>query len=514
MTYLLLHLYIFMLKRYPSQFYAEYGEEMAEVFAEKLQNMPDNLAVLAAFGRELRHWPSSCIREHWAVRQAYQPFVINEKMSWRGTAVAALPYLLMALLFAIVYFVAGASNSEFINPTIYNNGLSVLIGIFAITLLIAWWRHWPNWSVSWIGFLAFIIFYVFLPQLIVQIQFASGASPSLLQTMIFDIVVLLLPVGVFYWLIGRWPCAGAIALLAPIGFASRLYLGFVPQHVSTLIFVLTWGWLAVVSVMMMRLGNGRWHGWLLGLATLVIGLISLPSAQYLLPPDMNLNIAQSTASASGMGQNMMSGTGRIAMSNTDIAVQHWSNFLSNYGGTVLPLVAILLFHALRRWAVANGRLALRGYRLLLMGTVFVLLPIQTMVHFILPPNSISNLIGASVGLTAVLGLGLLAIGWGSIVLRRSRRSQQLANGKQIWLLILLASVIPLVFQMETISMLLLELPSIRAWALPHDLAIYQTVQVVGQSVGLLWFGIAAWLLGQGSPPLPNAPKETAVSAPS
>lgn len=61
------HLYRLLLRLYPSNFRAEFGEEMTAVFAESATGAAreSGLALLAFCGRELRDLPAALLRQHW-----------------------------------------------------------------------------------------------------------------------------------------------------------------------------------------------------------------------------------------------------------------------------------------------------------------------------------------------------------------------------------------------------------------------------------------------------------------
>lgn len=452
MTNLLLILYKLMLHLYPGRFYATFGAEMADVFAEKLDNTTGNRALLVAFGRELRHWPGSCLREHWAAQQAAFNSPDIKKLSWWGTAVAALPYLMMALIFVAFALFAKQTTVEI-----------VLFGTSFVVLITAWRRGWPGWSASWLGFVAFLLFYMLLPQYIGLTQTEANSTEHLLQMMFIELIYFLPLFCVFYWLGGRWPQASAVVLLPPIGFSWLLHMEFVPQNLTTLIYVFTWVWLAVTAVLLARWVPPQKQSWILGLAALIIGLISAFAGQFW------VNIPRD-----GSFTRLM------------------ENFLSEFVPTLLPLVAILLLHALRRKLVAShGRSALRAYRLLFWGIVGSIGAGQIAQRLFLPNDLAIFQASAGVVVTAVFLLSLLGIGLGIWRLRRTQSG---------WLLLVLVALFPLLYQAGTISLLLGELPFL---TLTNEVVLSETVRLGGRAVGLIWLVLAAWQLEQATPQRPQ-----------
>jgi hypothetical protein len=172
--------------------------------------------------------------------------------------------------------------------------------------------------------------------------------------------------------------------------------------------------------------------------------------------------------------------------------------LAEFVPTLLPLVAILLLHVLRRRLVmGNGRSALRSYRLLFWGIVGLIVASSLVQRLYLPGDLAVFQGSVGVGVTAVLLLSLLGIGWGAWRLRQTQPG---------WLLLALAVLFPIIFQAEAISFLLVELPILSGTA-PH--LLYETMRLGGRAVGLVWLGLAAWLLGR-KPPLDEKPSPATV----
>lgn len=461
----LLTLYKLMLWLYPHRFYDAFGTEMADVFAEKLAHNADNRALLAAFGRELRHWPSSLLREHWAAQQASFNLPVYEKLSWWGTAVAILPYLLMALIFA--------ASALFGTQTAVQN---ILIGASLLFLVVAWWLRWPAWSASWLGFLVFLVFYILLPQFISPTQSDMSEVEWLLRLMLSELLYFLPLFCAFYWLVGRWPRVGAVVLLPPIGFSWLLNMEFVPENITTAIFVFTWLWLAVTAVLLGREVPQRQHGWVLGLAAAVIGLLSAYAGQFWVSIRGGF-----FSSFEGSMANMM------------------ESFLAAFVPTLLPLVAILLLHTLRRkLMMRHGRSALRPYRLFFLSMVGFI-GVNLMAQRLFLPNDLAAF-RSSVGLAvkAIALLSLLGLSWSAWQMGRTRPG---------WLLLLLVVLFPFIYQAESITLWLSELPG-SVVAIKY--LLYETVRLGGRAVGLVWLALAAWLLGRTTPPLPEKSAEDAA----
>lgn len=97
---LLIHLYAWLLRLYPSTFREEFGEEMAGVFREQVEEAAarGGFQLLQICWREARDWPIYCLQTHWQLRQQRLALPTARPPSWWDTAVAGLPYLLFALI--------------------------------------------------------------------------------------------------------------------------------------------------------------------------------------------------------------------------------------------------------------------------------------------------------------------------------------------------------------------------------------------------------------------------------
>jgi hypothetical protein len=315
--------------------------------------------------------------------------------------------------------------------------------------------------------------YMLVPQFIRQTQSEWNSPAHLLQMIAIELLYFLPLFCTFYWLVGRWPRAGVVVLLPPIGFSWLLTMEFVPENLTLLIFIFTWLWLAVTVLLLARWVPRRGHGWVLGLAALVIGLLSAFAGQFW------VNIPRDGS-----------------------FVRLMENFLSEFVPTLLPLMAILLLHTLRqRLVAANGRSALRHYRLLFWGIAGFVVSSQIAQRLFLPDDLASFQASVSVSVTAVFLLSLLAIGWGAWCLRRCPPG---------WHLLAFIVLFPFLLQAETIGGVLAELPVLR---LSNPAVAYETVRLGARAAGLIWLVLAAWLQGRTLPPVPKKPVSKTAQIP-
>jgi hypothetical protein len=176
------------------------------------------------------------------------------------------------------------------------------------------------------------------------------------------------------------------------------------------------------------------------------------------------------------------------------------NFLSGFVPTLLPLVAILLLHGLRRQVVGNGRSNLRQYRFLFGGIVGIIFASQIAQRLFLPDDLAMFRADMSLVLTAVFLLSILGMILGSKGLPRSQTG---------WLLLILLTLFPFLYQAETIGTLLGELPFL---GLSNQFVIYETVRLGSRAAGLIWLGLSAWLLWRTPHTVQDKPlSKTAVS---
>ena len=119
-------LYIQSLRLYPREFQAEFSDEMQAVFASAAKDACYNfLRLLVLFGRELRDWPSSLLREHWSA-QRYKEIQMTFNIKrpdwffypgWVGASIFAF-----ALAF-LAYFPVISLVERWVGDIIYVNGV-------------------------------------------------------------------------------------------------------------------------------------------------------------------------------------------------------------------------------------------------------------------------------------------------------------------------------------------------------------------------------------------------------
>jgi len=144
-------IYRLLLALYPSQFRAEFGQEMQDVFATALTEVQHRGGEQSwrLFWREIRAWPGSVLREHLRERKTkmLSSKFDEEKPLSRSELLAAMIVFLLPLLFGI--FEANAIRLPqwmtplelvlFLGPMLFALGLAVIKGL-------------PRWSLSYLGF--------------------------------------------------------------------------------------------------------------------------------------------------------------------------------------------------------------------------------------------------------------------------------------------------------------------------------------------------------------------------
>ena len=149
-----------LLTLYPSEFRAEFGDEMQDVFATALTEAQRRGGQLPwrLFWCEIRGWPGSVLREHLRARRremASNGFV-EEKPLLRIELLAALIIFLLPLLWPLFGTLAATGNSlpRWVDTTV----LVLLLGAVLSALGLAIVKGLPRWSLSYLGFVLMLGF--------------------------------------------------------------------------------------------------------------------------------------------------------------------------------------------------------------------------------------------------------------------------------------------------------------------------------------------------------------------
>lgn len=463
---LLIHLYTWLLRLYPSTFREQFGEEMAGVFREQMEEAAarGGIHLLRSCWREVRDWPIHCLQTHWQVRQQRLALPMAAPPSWWDTAMAGLPYLLFALIVSgsTLIFLVGQATGLLVS-LLFGFGFVFLL---LLVLTAAWWRRWPVWSAAWLGFLFFVLLVLFLPGYAVD-WLGQGWQMQPVRYLVSEAGFPLLWLAVLYVLLARWPRFGLVAALPPLGITWLLYLELVPESVSLTVTAVAWVWLGLVAIVLLRWRYHNWDVWLLYLAGAVVGIVFVFTAHYL------TEVPLRDRTFASMGEDV----------------------LSELIPALVPLVGILLLLTLRRWSQVNGRAAVHSYRLLLAGIVLTFVGLQIrllmarQLDFLWPENY-------RLWSTAVLLLGCSLMILGIWLLVRNRK-QWLPPVS--WLLIGLLSLLPLVANSRWLTV------------------VYGpgSVWLISRLTGIVWLAVAAWLvgaIGQQLPPIPAQKQSSAATA--
>ena len=154
----LVQIYHYLLRLYPAEFLAEFGQEMEAVFSEAITEAHEKGfgSVLILFLRELRDLPSSLWRELRRRRQDHkQTFALANGIDGPGqwqpatvleTVVTILPFVLSGLLFfyeALVYAGITSGIMSYWGLRLY---LVALAGFG-----VGWVKGFPRWSLGYVG---------------------------------------------------------------------------------------------------------------------------------------------------------------------------------------------------------------------------------------------------------------------------------------------------------------------------------------------------------------------------
>jgi hypothetical protein len=454
---LLITIYRLLIHLYPRPFQEEFGAEMTAVFQEQMAEATAHgrIPLLQACWRELRDWPLHCVQVHWLMRQERLALATAMPPSWWETAMAGFPYFLFALIVSsgALLFLFGQATGLFVS-LLFSYGFIFLL---LLVLIAAWWRGWPVWSAAWLGFLFFTLLVLFLPG-----QLNDPLSRPA-QMLVSEAGLPLIWMAVLYVLLTRWPRSGLVAMLPAFGITWLLYLEFVPERASLVVAALTWVWLGIVAIMLLRWRHHDWDVWLLYVAAMVTGVIYYFAGHFL--------------SEVPLGDGTVTGTGE--------------DLLSEITPVLIPLVGILLLHTLRWMSQMNGRTAVISYRLMLAAVLLTFIGLNTRLMMVRQLD-FSWPVYLEFWLTAVLLLGCLLQVVSVGLLARNRKQWSLASSWPFWLLIILLQLLPL-------------LANVRWLSIAYG---YGQIWLISRLMSIFWLVAAAWLIGTFRPQLlQNLPEE-------
>jgi len=441
---LLITFYRLLIHLYPRPFREEFGAEMTAVFQEQVAEAAAQgpIHLIQACWREVRDWPLHCAQVHWLMRQERLAQATTMPPSWWETAGASLPYFLFAIIVSgsSLLFLFGQANGLLFS-LLFSYGFIFLL---LLVLIAAWWRGWPVWAAAWLGFLFFTLLLLLLPG-----QLTDPLSRPA-QMLVGEVGLPLLWLVVLYVLLARWPRSGLVAMLPAFGITWLLYLEFVPESVTLVLTAMTWVWLGIVAIVLLRWRHHDWDVWLLYLAALVTGIIYIFAGYFL------SEVPLGDGTLAGMGEDL----------------------LSELIPVLIPLVGILLLHTLRWWSQMNGGTAVTGFRLMFAGVLLTFIGLQTRLTMVRQLN-FSSPENLEFWFAAVLLLGCLLLVASVGLLVKNRKQWSLASGWPFWLLIILLLLLPFLANVHWLSV---------AYG-------YGQIWLIGRLVSIFWLVAAAWLIG-------------------
>lgn len=199
-----------------------------------------------------------------------------EPVSWKEAVLAGTP----ALIFPVIYLLS-ALVYRLLPPTSQNvfNIVSTLLSfsLLIVGVLWAWKSGWPRWSGGWIAW-GWVVLLVppglFLQYLGQPIGYAL--SEFYLGVILFTVIALLL-----YCLMCKDPIKGILAALPLMNLFWLPHLEFVPELRKGIVLLTTWLLIALVSVLILKLGKPRYAVVLALLATFVVAFPYTIAANYL-----------------------------------------------------------------------------------------------------------------------------------------------------------------------------------------------------------------------------------------
>lgn len=197
---------------------------------------------------------------------------------WGGTFLAALPYLLVA----VIVLLNGPLAMAFEKPVIRVETLVeiALAPVVVLMLGLAWWRRWPRWSGSWAGHAIAISFIILLHELTPLLESTLGLNRVLLDPemgiWLPDAAIwslwLLASLGGLYLLSRRDPAAGLLTIL-PV---APLFLNYIGLEFRETDFFL--GLTLLVAVLAAAIYRTRRVYLALGIVLAVNVLVGLPGS--------------------------------------------------------------------------------------------------------------------------------------------------------------------------------------------------------------------------------------------
>ena len=186
-----------------------------------------------------------------------------QRGSWADSALAGLPHLLIATLFALT---ATLVNTRLVALSRLIVLLLLLIGFLA-TIYYTWRNHWPVWSASWYGYVGLIVLlFAILPY-----QNWAGLADQLFGGIRF--ILLLLSLGtLLYWFSRRNPTEALLMAMPVIILYWFPVMEFVPGSIRFWLTVWIFLLIALTAITITRFNSIQKSVWLVLGASILIGL--------------------------------------------------------------------------------------------------------------------------------------------------------------------------------------------------------------------------------------------------
>jgi hypothetical protein len=351
------------------------------------------------------------------------------------------------------------------------------------------WRHgWPAWSASWLGLLLFILLYLWGPSFIYLPEYEWNTMPRLLKMLLSETILPLLWLLTLYWLMQHWSHVGLLAFLPAMVMEGVLYTEFVPPVSASLIMFIIWLAMAVVGVLLLRLRQRQWDVWIISIGALFGWSLYLYAGHFL--TEVVVREQTVTAMVTNLVPLMLRG--------------------------LVPLIGLMLFHALWLWAQAAGRFVLQSYRYFFIGIFLNLAASLSFRRLLLPDDLVAFQVMGVWVITAVFLLSLSLMATGSARLIRHHHQWIVHANWLVHLLLTLVLVFPLIYQAEAIvagynSLVRNQLSfELLFWQWTPTQRIFLTVSL--RFVGLIWLllsGVALSLFHHRQPSEPTATADLA-----
>lgn len=484
-----------LLRLYPADFYQEFGEEMHQVFCDRLvaASAAARLAWLWILLRELVDLPASLLREHRRSgfqREGKMETGIHKKQAgtspepgwgkpaatWGEAFLAGLPFLLV-LLFTSLMLVPQLLHMDPEQTSLDNvlNTLAVILLIVTSIVVfgIAWRLKWPLWSSSWMAVGLVLVFYPLM--LVLSFVVDRFRLENSTDFVVFTVLPLVLAY-VLYRFTRADRLRGLLAAQLPLIVLWGSNLEFVPDSIELVIRATSLLMMALAAVLAVRIGDWKLALWLFLATNFAVGF------EYAYVGIYHGGALPFSAAGPSLGEVV-------------------KNFIPAYLATSTLFLGPLLARRFREIGLRSGERGSVAYRLVLAGLLLLLATNLAGITLGTNNSYLSGIVTSSSILNGFLLLGYALFGVGlALLYRAARQHSALPDGIETLLLAVLPLGLPLVLVMPVV------LGSIRpinqVYGIP---AMFYLPRLATMIAGIAWLLLTTWLVSRDEKPPQTVP---------